>query len=284
MKPAEKIAKDTWERIKQSRSWDVQVRIGEETLTDLLVLDFIRLMKSRAKVFQSTKTQESKQGTDLEIRIHAGGNRADVFAVQAKKLYRSKRYDHLKARVKSSDSFQIDILERYSRSVGAIPLYLLYNYVDRDEIQPYWHCCQCPDERQLGCTLVPSWNIRRAISMRGHRNFDSIHTSSCAALPWRCLFNCPQGRSHQLLPAARRSLSFLPSDDERKYDWVRFQPVDGGWPEWLWSRDDATTLSDKDVKRLQQDSGVFATAEARTSNFRAGELPGYFILVKERAG
>ena len=291
MKPAEKIAKDTWERIKQSRSWDVQVRIGEETLTDLLVLDFIRLMKSRAKVFQSTKTQESKQGTDLEIRIHAGGNRADVFAVQAKKLYRSERYDHLNARVKSSDFFQIDILETYSQSVGAIPLYLLYNYVDRDKIQPYWHCCQCLDERQLGCTLVPSWDIHKAISKRGHRNFNSIHTS-CAALPWRCLFDCPQGREHQLLSAVCRSLSMFqsspPSDDAPNYAWVRFEPVAGGWPEWLWYRDDAK-LSKKDVDRIRRDispldSEESALAQAPTRNVPAGELPGYIILVKEESG
>ena len=274
MKPAEQIAEDTWGRIKQSR--DLRVRLGEETLTDLLILDFIRLMKSRTKLFQSTKTQESKRGTDLEIRIHAGGNRAAVFAVQAKKLYRSERYGALYAKAKS----QMKILEKYSRSVGAIPLYLLYNYVGRHKIQPYWHCCGCPDERQLGCTLVPSWNIRRAISMRGHRNFDSIH-ASCAALPWRCLFDCPQGRSHRLLSAARRSLSFLPSDDAQNYTWVRFESVDDGWPEWLWSRDDGTLLY-KDVERLRREPGVYETEQALNSVGPTEKLvPRRLLLVKE---
>ena len=222
MTPAEQIADDTWGRIKQS--WDVNVRLGEETLTDLLALDFTRSMKDRAKLFQSSKTEESKRGTDLEIRIHAGGNRATAFAVQAKKLDRSQRYDHLNAKVKSSDCSQIDILEMYSQRARAIPLYLLYNYVRRDDIRPYWHCCRCPDERQLGCTLVPSWIIHRAITTRGRRNFDSIHTS-CAALPWRCLFDCPQERDHRLLTAARCGPSmfresFLRSDNARRYDWV----------------------------------------------------------------
>ena len=34
-----KIAEDIWWRIKQSWEWDV--RLGEETLTDLLALDFV---------------------------------------------------------------------------------------------------------------------------------------------------------------------------------------------------------------------------------------------------
>ena len=25
--------------------------------------------------------------------------------------------------------------------------------------------------------------------------------------------------------------------DAQNYDWVSFEPVDGGWPQWLWSRD-----------------------------------------------
>ena len=298
MTPAEQIAQDTWERIKQSR--DVKVRLGEETFTDLLILDFIRQMGNRTKLFQSTKDQESRRGTDIEIRIHSGGNRAMAFAVQAKKLSRSDRYDALNAKVKLSGSFQIDTLESYSRSVCAIPFYLLYNYVDQRDIQPYWHCCEPLDKRQLGCTLVPSWIIRRAIETRGCRNFDWIH-ESLAALPWRCLFDCSQGRDYRLLPSADSSLSricqsplqfdsveeidLVPSGNEREYDWVPFEPVDGGWPDWLWSRDDAM-LSDDDVDRLRHEIfrrnfGVLRGAEARELDFPPEGLPRYFLLVRE---
>ncbi len=252
-------------------------------------------MEGRTRLFQSTKSQESRRGTDLEIRIHAGGNRAAAFAVQAKKLYQTEGRYRLDAKAKS----QIDILETYSRSVRAIPLYLLYNYVARHKIQPYWHCCRCPDERQLGCTLVPSWNIRQAIRART-RNFDSIHTS-CAALPWRCLFDCRQGRDHRFLPASSRSLSaflgsFLPLDvdDLQNYDWVHFEPVDGGWPEWLWSRDDAK-LSDEDVERLRheilrheglrhkelrRDSIMLETRKVQASDAPTEGLPGHLLLVE----
>ena len=292
MTPAEKIAHDTWERLSLSR--DLRVRLGEETLTDLLALDFTRSMKGHARLFQSTKAQESIEGTDLVILIHAGGNRGFRFAVQAKKLYQHEaqdRYDNLNATVKSSASSQIDILETHSQGAHAIPLYLLYNYVRRNDIQPYWHCCRCPDESQLGCTFVPSWIIRQAVSNRGHRNFHSIHASR-ASLPWRCLFDCPQGRAHQL-SIVRGSIRDLraqthknrTSDAEKNYDWVRFEPVDGGWPDWLCSRDDGT-ISVEDVVRIRtgtssQDSEVSNVASLDMFGVPAGKLPRHLIMVKD---
>ena len=289
MTPAEKIAADTWERLKLSR--DLRVRLGEETLTDLLVLDFTRSMKDNARLFQCTKTQESIEGTDLVILIHAGGNRAFWFALQAKKLYPSNRYEYLNARVKSAGSSQIDILEEFSRSVGAVPLYLLYNHADLDDTFPYWHCCQCVNEGQMGCTLVPSWIIRQAVSNRGHRNFHSIHASR-ASLPWRCLFDCPQGRAHQLslVHGSIRDLRVQApknrtSDAVKNYDWVRFEPVDGGWPDWLWSCDDAT-VSVEDVVKIRtatssQDSEVSNVASWDMFGVPDGKQPRHLIMVKD---
>ena len=40
MTPSELIADDTWWRVKES--WNRGIRLGEETLTDLLVFDFVR--------------------------------------------------------------------------------------------------------------------------------------------------------------------------------------------------------------------------------------------------
>ena len=200
----------------------------------------------------------------------------------------------------SSCRYQIDVLEGYAKRVCAVPLYLLYNYVELLDFDPYWHCCEPVDERQLGCTLVPSWDIRRAIETRGCRKFDSIHESS-AALPWRCLFDCPQGRDYRFLPSADRSLSiflrnFLAQPDEAQdyglvrsgndqlYDWVTFEPVKGGWPQWLWSRDDAA-LSDDDVDRLRDEirrkSKVVDNTEAPALDFPRQGLPRYLLLVKE---
>ena len=84
-----KIAEDTWWKVKWS--WDHKFLLGEETLTQLLVLDFVRFMPDYYKLHQCTKKEESQQGTDLEIRIYDVGTQAAKLAVQAKKLYQANK-------------------------------------------------------------------------------------------------------------------------------------------------------------------------------------------------
>lgn len=245
MTPAEKIAEDTWDRIKQS--WDLNVRLGEETLTELLTLDFTRLAPGHSKLFQTTKKKESQQGTDLEIRVHTGGNRARLFAVQAKRLYSSGKYVALNKRKNSLGFSQTDILEKYSKKARAFPLYLLYNYVDLSQISRWycscWHCCGCcgdPDKKQLGCTLVPSRDIRPVLSKGEDNNFESIHKSR-GAVPWRCLFDCPLRLSTDsgVMSMFCDSLQQPKQLDEMPdYTWVNSEPVAGAWPSWLWSIED----------------------------------------------
>ena len=191
MTAAEQMSADVWNRLKQSQQ--LSVRLGEETLTDILTLDFTRLAGRRAvKMFQTPKNKESQTGTDLEVFVSVAGGRAYRYAIQAKKLYPNKRYDNLNARVGKHDLFQIDILEDYANQEGVVPFYLLFNYVHRLEATRHWHCCQTPvDEKQLGCTLVPSCRVRKAIGQRGCRNFAFLHTDP-AALPFRCRFDCPR--------------------------------------------------------------------------------------------
>lgn len=265
----EKIAEDTWWRIKHS--WDWKFRFGEETLTELLVSDFVRFMPNNYELYQCTKKEESQRGTDLAILIHDVGTHAAILAVQAKKLYPPNK-PHLRGRywLDGKAASQLNILETYSRTVDAVPLYLLYNYVDGCDINRYWHCCRCLDEKQLGCTLVPSRNIRQAFKDYKRKNFDWLHESR-RALPWHCFFDCTQRRGHQGQTEARRSLSLLRelfgASDDPSYDWVNFEPVDGAWPEWLWEQQGAT-LSAEDRQRLWGDLG------------EAVEIPRRLLLVK----
>ena len=276
MTPAERIAQDIWERI--GLSWNHDVRLGEETLTDLLSLDFTRFVsKRRVKLLQTTKADESKRGTDLEIRMNVGGGRALLISLQAKKLFPTGRYESLNAKPRPSNLPQIDVLENYSRNVRAVPLYLLYNHVDKWTALMGWHCCQTLQTNQLGCTLVPSRIVRLAIRMRGCRNFRWIHGSSCT-LPWRCLFDCPKENPYRQMDKLKNSFiepSHVSSqrEDVGRYDWLdEVGPVAGAWPEWLWSRDDGF-LSLADVERLWGDVVVDFD---RTSDIEG--LSGYDFL------
>lgn len=199
MTTAERIAESTWCRLRDAKTYSV--RLGEETITDLLVLDFMRSeMQRSSRIFHVTKQKEAQHGIDLLIVTRIDSNSAAVLAVQAKKLYyNTERYDSLNHRVGDNRIPQLDLLESYAWKRGYIPLYLLYNYTDlkTEELTKYWHCSQQLCQEQLGCTFVPSWRIRDALNRRGQRNFRAIHniessstTRKGDALPWRCLFDC----------------------------------------------------------------------------------------------
>ena len=276
---AERIAESTWNRLhgaQRLREAQLYVRLGEETLTDLLVLDFLVSAPNNIKFVQTTKPQEAVQGTDLVVCVRRSANRADIYAVQAKRLGVAGRYDSLNHR--SGNRHQINILEEYAGESEAIPLYLLFNHIDDKDLKAeYWRCCQQADKKQFGCTLVPSWRIRDAISKRGCRTFDYIH-SDRAALPWRCAFDCPDNRTMwgQIREKAEESRherfsQHLPSSDEAElrvardrqtilpdsslsydqYEGVDFSSGVGEWPGDLWDSE-TSSLSAEETRRLDR--------------------------------
>ena len=157
MTPAERISSDTWNRLKQARSLDV--RLGEETLTDLLLLD-LRAHESsyRIHVFQSTKKHEAIFGTDLEIFVRDQDGSTYLYAIQAKKIDHSPRKPP--GRYRQIGKSQLDLLESFAKNFDAIPCYLLYNFVSPSPYSSstgYWHCCnwptsgwRCCDDSQFG--------------------------------------------------------------------------------------------------------------------------------------
>ena len=228
MTPAEKIADDTWHKLKEARN--LTVRLGEETLTDLLILDLKRHETThKFWVFQTTKKQEASSGTDLLVVVRAGNTSARRYAIQAKKLYPIGQYTALR----KESNVQLDNLEKYACSNDALPYYLFYNFVtDRTDRRKYWHCGRNYDESQLGCTLVPSRMVRAALDAPRRvrpRSFEYIHEPP-DALPWRCLFDCPHWE-HELRgrwpdSGEQHSLAQVISP----YGWVDVDPVEGAWP------------------------------------------------------
>lgn len=60
----EALARETWHRLQNAG--DLSIRFGEETITDLLLLDLRRMKPLTAEVIQTSKSQESVSGTDFE--------------------------------------------------------------------------------------------------------------------------------------------------------------------------------------------------------------------------
>ena len=201
MTPAAKIASDTWRRL--SRAHHLGARLGEETLTDLLVLEMLNFQKSNAfRVVHPTRHDESRWGADLLVWIRRNNGLNRFLAIQAKKLYPNGNYKTLNHHVRPGVR-QIDLLNAFALTYHAIPLYLLYNHFDSSIPADYWHCCKPFDIEQLGCTLVPSWKIDFAIRphRRGRRRFTEIHATA-PSRPWRCAFDCD--RPEQQLMALQR--------------------------------------------------------------------------------
>lgn len=187
----ETVALDIWETLRDSLAYDVSQ--GEETITDNLLLYLIRQDLSELKVIKTPKHLEPMMGTDWEWWI---GNPAQGFkryALQAKKLDpETHRYMKLKHKVAVGgvEELQHEVLERYAEHNDAIPLYVLYNFIELDDYKPYWQCHEPLDHVQLGATVTSLENIKNAISKRGERSFERIHLQP-GSLPLRCLPGCP---------------------------------------------------------------------------------------------
>ena len=189
-------ARYTWQRLSyvndsyNSRGLMGPVRFGEETITDLMMMDLYTQGSTVAMFEQTTKRKESVSGTDFELWLGTEQLGWFRFAIQAKKLnVRTGRFASLSQ--SNSHGEQIKLLENFSDHNRAASLYCLYGYDDKATEHEHWRCCTgVPDVGELGCVVTPSAVIRDAIKTRGGKDFKSIYGNG-STLPWRCLASCP---------------------------------------------------------------------------------------------
>ena len=272
MTPAGRVARRTWSTLRLAHQ--LRTRFGEETLTDLLVLDM--LPHRHAKGFwlhQTTKHEEHRWGADLFVLIRHPTGSWSRLALQAKKLHPDDGYRMLN-RVKESVN-QLKKLEQFARQYHALPLYLLYNHSKTAERSEHWHCQQPFAKRQLGCTLVPSWHIQHMLC-RPPRDFHSAHNVR-QSRPWRCAFDCPFAEGELIQMAYDTPHRY--SDAPPAYDWP-FEPLEDAWPDWLF-RTSRTRLTTEDMDRIRSELPV-ALAESRDSVIPEESLYPARLLVVDR--
>ena len=278
MTPAERVAQRTWSTLGLAK--ELRARFGEETLTDLLVLDM--LPYERAKGFwlrPITKHEEHWCGADLFVAVRHPTGRWSRFALQAKKLYPNDSYPMLNAGRKCAT--QLDKLERFARQLHALPLYLLYNHSNTARRSQHWHCSQPFAVGQLGCTLVPSWHIRRMISRSPPRDFDLAHNVS-QSRPWRCAFDCPDAETTLIQMAFRTPYRphNKPLVKSPQYDWS-FAPMETAWPERLF-RTSMTQLTREDLDQIRSDLSRSVSADAPRESIGSDErwlYPARLLIV-----
>lgn len=162
MTPAARISSDTWHRL--DRAHLLGARLGEETLTDLLVLEMLQFQNSNAfRIYHPTRREESWCGADLLVWIRRNDGRSRFLAIQAKKLYPDGNYKSLN-HCAPSGVRQIDLLRDFAHQYHAIPLYLLYNHFDSATPSRYWLLLQTLRYRAAGLHVGPGLEDRRCNS------------------------------------------------------------------------------------------------------------------------
>jgi len=190
----ESLSYYTWQRLKYSIPMNVSQ--GEETITDINLLEMKLSGIRDIKVWKCSKKEESTKGIDWWWLIGNDIAGWRSYLVQAKKLnLKTKRYSTLSHKV--GNQRQIDCLVETARIECAFPLYCFYNYVDfptKDALPEVWNCRSLqPEETQLGCTVTPARIVEAALSgskRENARTFESIHFKGGPTTPWRCLVTC----------------------------------------------------------------------------------------------
>jgi len=180
----------TWDTLARGRSVDCQ--IGEETLTDLNILEL--KIRHASEVYSRTfsKPEEGLNGADWEWWFTGSSRKWIGFRVQAKVIdIKTNRFNHLHYKKDKHSPFQCDtliqnaLLPRHPR----IPLYCLYSNWNTLAQLP-WKCATYyPVEESYGCSILSAFAVRylRSIKTGKAKHFQSLleHVS-----PWHCLVCC----------------------------------------------------------------------------------------------
>ena len=172
----EALAGRTWSYLRAAHETDV--RIGEETLTDINLIDIQDRHPGEVVTRKFTRAQEAANGADWEWWFIGGGQSFGA-RVQAKKLYPDRGYTSLYGDGRSQSSALLA-----SASKDAVtPMYCFYNFTDPKN-RGDWPLLS-PDLAvdQMGCGLAPAGAVERAIVDR-HES-PSLDALGSYQLPWR---------------------------------------------------------------------------------------------------
>ncbi len=157
-----------------ARAASLGVFLNEETITETVLFRLAEAAQGRGfLVFPFTKPEETKNGADWEFWF-AFGPKLVGLRVQAKRLYRSGRYDKLEPTGK-----QIDHL--IARAGICVPIFVFYN--DADNSSHLCKECECPDYRSPtyhGCVVALAEEVRKTAS-------NDPRQMSDFTIPWHCM-------------------------------------------------------------------------------------------------
>jgi len=178
-----KLPKKVWDTLSESNYYGYHrpsvgnivrgIGFGEETITDILLLEAVKNNPYEILTFKSGRLYEGAAGSDWEWWIISKSGILGL-SFQAKRLHFMNGnyiYDSLDYKPRSSRLRQVDMLINNALRLGNIPLYVFYNYWDfdyRNYINPDitdLTCCRVRSEKDLGVTIATAWDIHSLVHL-----------------------------------------------------------------------------------------------------------------------
>ena len=174
------------------------LRFGEETATELLLLDLAELFPGNVEVVPFNPGEESRIGTDWAWAfVGPDGQWCQGMLVQAKRLDVEEReypepYHQAPAKNSQPSVARLDRLIGNGRRLGLPPVYAFYNHLNAPERVPSG---KCASPRLTSQSVPESWGIAEA-SAFDVRNNEPDKRHDCHgehSLPLHCLLRSGGG-------------------------------------------------------------------------------------------
>lgn len=229
------------------------IKIQEETITEILLLDLAEKFGDQMKITLFNKNQEGKNGSDWEWYIKKKGVWLG-FSVQAKILnYENDMYDSLFYQNQKTKEYQIDKLIIHSFKKNLIPIYSFYNYTEifRDPIR--WRYFYFPiDSELIGWSYATATDVYK-FKKRGKAG----------------ILDFDLGRNSELMSKPFCEITFFESDIEKMISNIRNE-LDGVLDE------------NTDIAELIQENNITEVPNFGFKNLN--ELPPYVQELYEGEG
>lgn len=182
------ISEYVWDLLNEGKK--LGISIGEETISDLILLEIARRNYDYLTIKKTSKNEESRKGIDWEWWIGNTSTGWIRYAVQAKKMdcnqYSYKKLKHI---IGKNGVLQHEVLQDYAKNTLATALYAFFNYPKEPNLKEYWHCKKEISKKKMGITIAELTNIIEAINQKRGKNFPVIHKYE-TTYPLRCLLEC----------------------------------------------------------------------------------------------
>lgn len=194
----------TW--LSMARSAELSLSLGEESLTDFILLFLRDRHRDTVFVRKFNRRQERKVGADWEWWFTDGAQWFGML-VQAKRLNPAQlTYDNLFHGGKSNHARQANAIIGSAAAAGTklYPAYCFYNWVP--SLSANAQACQCRDGAHLlGFTIADAYCIKRLI-LDGTNDYASV---SQVARPVHCLVCCPNHAVGSVAESAQAKVTDL---------------------------------------------------------------------------